>query len=393
MNAENAPDAPQPAAAAPEAAAGGAPSSYDHAERDPAPPTATATATAEPGQGASAPGPPSPELANLAAQSAVYATRAFGPGTQRAYRAAWGKYTAWCAGHGLDPFAGAGPRAEAGPLPLYVTHLAETGRAVATIRVALAAIATAYRLAGHPLDLRDPLLAPVVEGVTRTVGSRPRRQAAPAVPTVLRAMLASCGRDEILKAALAARDRAMLLLGFGAALRRSELVALTLADVEIVPGRGVRVRIRRSKTDQQGRGQEVAIWANPADPGFCPLGALETWLKFRHRGADLAGVGESGGRPLFVAVTKGGKLTGQGLSDKAVVRLVKAAAAAAGLDPARYAGHSLRAGLATGAGDAGLGLAEVMRQTRHKSPQVALAYLRPADLWRNNPTETLFGGR
>jgi integrase len=177
--------------------------------------------------------------------------------------------------------------------------------------------------------------------------------------------------------------------------RRSELVALTVADAEIVPGRGVRLLIRRSKTDQQGRGQEVAIWANPAEPAFCPLVALEKWLVFRRLGADFAG-GESsvdpGGRPLFCAVTKGGKVTGQALSDKAVVRLVKEVAAAAGLDPSRFAGHSLRAGLATGAGDADVGLADVMRQTRHKSSQVALEYLRPADLWRNNATERLFRG-
>jgi integrase len=333
---------------------------------------------------------PSQNLASLAEQSAVYATRAFGPGTQRAYRAAWSKYTGWCAGHGLDPFGGA-----AGPLPLYVTHLAETGRAVSSIRVALAAIATAYRLAGLALDLRDPKLAPVVEGITRTLGSRPRRQATPAVPEVLRAMLVQCGRDEIFRAALAARDRAMLLLGFGAALRRSELVALTIGDAEIVPGRGVRLLIRRSKTDQQGKGQDVAIWANPAEPAFCPLVALEKWLIFRKLGVDFTtedGAADSDARPLFCAVTKGGKITGQALSDKAVVRLVKEVAAAAGLDPARFAGHSLRAGLATSAGDAGVGLADVMRQTRHKSPQVALEYLRPADLWRNNATERLFRG-
>lgn len=328
-------------------------------------------------------------LNSLAAQSAVYATRAFGPGTQRAYRAAWTKYTGWCAGHGLDPFGGA-----AGPLPLYVTHLAETGRAVSSIRVALAAIATAYRLAGLALDLRDPKLAPVVEGITRTLGSRARRQATPAVPEILRAMLAQCGRDEMMRAALAARDRAMLLLGFGAALRRSELVALTIGDAAIIPGRGVRLLVRRSKTDQQGRGQEVAIWANPAEPAFCPSVALENWLMFRKAGADFIDDDEApadlGERPLFCAVTKGGKITGQGLSDKAVVRLIKEVAAAAGLDPTHFAGHSLRAGLATSAGDAGVGLADVMRQTRHKSPQVALTYLRPADLWRNNATERLF---
>ncbi len=100
-----------------------------------------------------------------------------------------------------------------------------------------------------------------------------------------------------------------------------------------------------------------------------------------------------GARPTFCAVRKGGKITGQKLSDKAVVRLVKEVTAAAGLDPARFAGHSLRSGLATGAGDAGVGLADVMPQTRHKSPQVALEYLRPADLWRNNATERLFQGK
>ena len=86
----------------------------------------------------------------------------------------------------------------------------------------------------------------------------------------------------------------MLLLGFGAALRRSELMALD--DAAIVPGRGVRGRIGRSKTDQQGRGQEVAIWANPAEPEFYPLVALETWLRFRERGPDVAGADEVGGR-------------------------------------------------------------------------------------------------
>jgi integrase len=328
------------------------------------------------------------DLASLAEQSAVYATRAFGPGTQRAYHSAWTKYSSWCSKHGLDPFAGA-----AGPIPLYVTHLAETGRAVSSIRVALAAIATAYRLAGLALDLRDPRLAPVVEGITRTLGIRPRRQATPAVPAIMKAMLAQCGRDEMFRSALAARDRAMLLLGFGAALRRSELVALKFGDAQIVQGRGVQLLIRRSKTDQQGRGHEVAIWANPVEPNFCPLVALEKWLAFRKSGSDFVGseiVGDPDDRPLFCAVTKGGKITGLRLSDKAVVRLVKELASAAGLDSTRFAGHSLRSGLATGAGDAGVGLPDVMRQTRHRSAQVALTYLRPADLWSHNATERIF---
>lgn len=182
----------------------------------------------------------------------------------------------------------------------------------------------------------------------------------------------------------------MLLLGFGAALRRSELVALRLGDVTRVPGRGLSVLVRRSKTDQHGKGQAVAIWANPSEPDFCPFVALDTWLVYRAQAMDLDGTHADPERPLFCAVTKAGRLTGATLSDKAVVRLIKQAAAAAGLDASSFSGHSLRAGLATAAGDAGAGLAELMRQTRHKSTDVALGYLRPADLWRNNVTARVF---
>ena len=230
----------------------------------------------------------------------------------------------------------------------------------------------------------------VVEGVTRSKGVRPRRQAAPAVPGVLRLMLAARPAPDM---PLGARDRAMLLLGFGAALRRSELVSLTLGDVETVPSRGLKLLVRRSKTDQQGQGHDIAVWANPDEPGVCPLAALETWLAHRRAAPDLdwtASASARAERPLFCAVTKTGRLSGAALSDKAVARLVKQAALDAGLDPERYSGHSLRAGLATAAGDAGAGLAELMRQTRHKSTEVALSYLRPADLWRNNVTEGVF---
>ena len=231
----------------------------------------------------------------------------------------------------------------------------------------------------------------VVEGIIRGRGTRPARQAAPAVPDVLRLLLSACQPSS---SALSARDRTMLLLGFGAALRRSELVALQLGDIETVTGRGIRVLVRRSKIDQHGKGQEVAVWANPADLTLCPLEALQAWHAHRDRAQDLDGLVAKrirAERPLFCAVTKSGRLAGIALSDKAVARLVKGAAAQAGLDPERYSGHPPRAGLATAAGDAGVALRDLMRQTWHKSTQVALAYLRPADLWRNNVTQRMFG--
>jgi integrase len=280
---------------------------------------------------------------------------------------------------------------------MYVVSLADAGRAghgglaVSSIRVHLAAIKTAHLLAGLSLDLRHPRLAMVIEGVTRSTGVRLRRKAAPAVPDLLRRMLATRPSAE---KPLGARDRTMLPLGFGAALRRSELVALNLGDIESVPGRGLLLTIGRSKTDQVGAGQRVAVHANPGEPGCCPTAALEAWLHHRWEAPDLdwtATATMRALRPLFCAVTKAGKVTGQGLSDKAVVRLMKQAAEDAGLDAERFSGHSLRRGLLTAGADNRAQLAELMRQSRHRSAQSVLGYLESADLWRNNVTDGAFG--
>jgi integrase len=325
------------------------------------------------------------DLEKLSQRAAVYATRARGDDTRRAYRTAWSGFSRWCESIGREPLAG-----DPDTIAMFLVRRADDGCAVSTLRVGLAAIRTAHLLAGVPLDFRHPALSMVLEGITRSKGIRPRRQVTPAVPDLLRRLLATRPSSEN---PIGARDRTMLLLGFGAALRRSELVALTLADITAMPGRGVQLRIRRSKTDQQGRGDLVGVAANPADPGFCPAVALQDWLRHRERATDIAIVGSPSGaddQPLFCAVSKGGKVVGTGLSDKAVVRLIKQAASDAGLDPSRFAGHSLRAGLATAAGDAGAGLPELMRQTRHKSTEVALGYLRPAELWTNNVSARVF---
>jgi integrase len=139
---------------------------------------------------------------------------------------------------------------------MYVVRLADAGLAVSSIRVALAAICTAHLLAGRSLDLRHPRLAMVVEGVTRSKGVRPRRKAAPAVPGILRLMLGQAPLPDHRTGCPRAR---ILLLGFGAALRRSELVGLALGDVECVPDKGLLLTIGRSKTDQHGIGQHVAV--------------------------------------------------------------------------------------------------------------------------------------
>jgi integrase len=314
------------------------------------------------------------EIRDLAAQARR-------PGTLRAYRSAWRQYDAWCTRLGL-PALSADPHL----LGMYLTAAAER-LAVATLQVHLAAIVTAHRLVGLSLDPGHPSIALLMDGIRRRRGTRPARQATPITP----AMLARMVRVQP-DTPLGPRNRAILLAGVGGALQRSEIVALDVGDVEFVEGRGVVLTVRRSKTDQHGAGQAVAIWRSD-DPDLCAPTALRRWLE--HRAARQAD------DPLFVGLRAGSVTTR--LSDKAVVRLVKNTAEAVGDgDPGlmertfgalatgatrSYSGHSLRAGLATAAAEAEAQLHDVMRQTRHKSVEVARRYMRSADLWRNNVTE------
>jgi hypothetical protein len=145
---------------------------------------------------------------------------------------------------------------------------------------------------------------------------------------------------------------------------------------------------------QHGAGERVAVHANPNEPGCCPVAALDAWLRHRHAAPDLdwtASASVRAERPLFCAVSKKRKITGEILSDKAIARLVKQTAADGGHDVEKYSGHSLRCGLLTAGADNRSQLAELMRQSRHRSAQSVLGYLEPADLWRNNVTDGVFG--
>ena len=250
------------------------------------------------------------EIRDLAAQAAVYATQARGPGTLRAYRSAWRQYDAWCVRLGL-PALSADPRL----VGMYLTAAAER-LAVATLQVHLAAIVTAHRLVGLSLDPGHPSIALLMDGIRRRRGTRPARQATPITPAMLARMVRAQPATP-----LGLRNRAILLAGFGGALRRSEIVGLDAGDLEFVEGRGVVLTVRRSKTDQHGAGQAVAVWRSD-DPDLCAPTALRRWLEHRdaHHSDD----------PLFVGLRVGGVMTATRLSDKAVVRLVKDTAEAVG---------------------------------------------------------------
>jgi integrase len=199
-----------------------------------------------------------------------------------------------------------------------------------------------------------------MRGIRRVHGT-PQRQAAPILVGDLKAMVTPLGED-----LRDLRDRALLLVGFAGAFRRSELVAINCTDLEWMD-EGLIITLPRSKTDQDGRGRAVAIPRGSAD--LCPVVALSTWL----RSARIEG------GSVFRAIDCHGKVYGDGLSPDSVARVIKKRAAAVGLDPARFSGHSLRAGLVTSAAAAGVPDWAIRRLTGHKSEAMLHRYVRPVD--------------
>lgn len=273
--------------------------------------------------------------------------------TVRAYRAAWREFQAFCAEHG----ARAKPASPA-TIVEYVTALAETGARVSTIQTKLAAIAFAHSdVDDNPA--RAPAVRVVMQGIRRKLGCAPHQKAAITRGELLK-MLATLGDDLVGK-----RDRALLLVGFAGAFRRSELAALDVADVRFGAD-DMTITVRRSKTDQEGRG---AVKRVPMlnDVAVCPVHALKTWL-------DAANI-ESGA--VFRRVDRWGYVH-ERLTDRAIALIVKRAAIAAGLDARQFAGHSLRAGFVTQAVADNTPEWAIAEVTGHKSRQVLQKYIRDA---------------
>jgi integrase len=205
-----------------------------------------------------------------------------------------------------------------------------------------------------------------MRGVRQTLGTAVD-EAAPATIAQIRQMVYSLPDTTIGR-----RDRAVLLVGFAGALRRSELVAIDIDDLER-RDEGIAVLLRRSKTDQEAQGRRVALPFGH-DPQTCPVRALDAWLEVAH--IDEGAV--------FRSVDRHGNVGARGLSDQSVALIVKRAAQRAGHDPASYSAHSLRAGFATSAAAAGASERAIAAQTGHQSMQVLRRYVRHGSLFTDN---------
>ena len=285
------------------------------------------------------------------------------PATRRAYTHDVADFTAWCTAHGFAALPAA-PEAVA----LYLDELVQQKKKLATIARRLAAIRFAHRAAEEEDPVGRTLVVATWQGIRRTLGRQQTHKAA-LLTDALRGLLATLGTTRLIDL----RDRALLLIGFVGAFRRSELVGLDVADVQPDEPHGIVLRLRRTKTDQEGQGRLVGI---PRLAGeTCPVAALEAWLKAAKitRG------------PLFRAVDRHGHVAPRRLHPYAVARIVQRAAAKAGLDAATFAGHSLRAGFLTSAARGGADEQRMMEQSGHRSIEVARRYIRRGKIWDEHP--------
>jgi site-specific recombinase XerD len=280
--------------------------------------------------------------------------------TLRGYRSDWRDFCAWCERNTQRPLP-ASPESVAS----YIAECA--GRLkVGSIQRRLNAIAEAHKATGLESPTSSGMVRNTLKGIKRTLGTAAVQKA----PAVTADILAMVGVSD--DGVIGLRDRALILLGFAGAFRRAELVALDLADMDFTRD-GLTVTLRRSKTDQEGQGRRIGV-PYGANPDTCPVRVLQSWL-------ELAAITEGS---VFRSLTRHGRVQQDRLSPGDVARVLKKLAQRSGLDPAKYAGHSLRAGHATSAAASGASERSIMNQTGHRSVQMVRRYIREGSLFREN---------
>jgi integrase len=299
---------------------------------------------------------PSPSLDQ--AREFIRASKA--ESTLRGYHSDWRDFCAWSEGHGVGALPAA-PETVASYIAECAGHLKP-----GSVQRRLNAIAEAHKAAGLDSPTSTGMVKNTMKGIRRKLGTAPV-QKTPTLTDNIRAMV-----DASDVGLIGARDRALILLGFAGAFRRSELVALDIEDC-VFGKDGLTVTLRSSKTDQQAAGRKIGI-PYGSNPETCPVRTVQTWL-------GLAGISAG---PFFRAISRHGLVRPGRLSPIDVARVVKKLADRAGLDAAKYAGHSLRAGHATSAAIAGASERSIMNQTGHRSVQMVRRYIRDGSLFMEN---------
>jgi site-specific recombinase XerD len=304
-------------------------------------------------------------LSEIANRASEFSRQAKASNTIRAYRADWSHFDSWCKAHRQQSLP-----ASAETVALYVADLATTHKA-ASITRRLSAISQGHQLAGFESPTKSAKVRLVMAGIRRSKGTAADAKA-PVLVEDLKRMIARLPEN-----LLGVRDRALLLVGFCGAFRRSELVALDVADAAF-SREGLVITIRRSKTDQEGEGRKVGI-PYAAHVETCPIRSLQEWL-------ERSGITEG---PIFRPINRHGKMASARLSARSVAGIVKRYATAVGLNATEFAGHSLRSGLCTSAAMAGASERAIMNQSGHHSLVTLRRYIRSGSLFRENAAALL----
>ena len=284
--------------------------------------------------------------------------------TLRAYKSDFKDFGAFCAKHGFDSLP-----TEPKIVSLYLTHLSKNLK-MSTLRRRLVSIGIVHKLKGHYLDTKHPVIIENLMGIKRVKGSIQKGKK-PILINHLKSIINVIDQqkiDEIKKS----RNKTIVLVGFGGGFRRTELISIDYEDLEFVP-EGVKITIKRSKTDQFGEGMVKGLpyFSNEL---YCPVINLKKWL-------ELSNI-KSG--PIFRRFAKGSVLTNNRLTDQSVVLIIKDCLNLAGIENKNYSGHSLRSGFATVAAESGADERSIMAMTGHKTTQMVRRYIREANIFKNN---------
>ena len=287
------------------------------------------------------------------------------PNTIRAYQSDFTDFSLFCSKNGFRSIP-----TEPKIVSLYLTHLSSNEAKMSTLKRRLVSIGIIHKLKGHYLDTKHPSIIENIMGIKRRKGSF-QKSKKPLLINNLKVIIDVIDqqiKEEINKL----RDRTIILIGFSGGFRRNEIVSLDYDDLDFVT-EGLKINIRRSKTDQFGEGSVKALpYFN--NPDYCPVVSLRNWIK----------ISKINSGPLFRRFSKGSKLSENRLTDQTVALLIKKYLELAGINSKNYSGHSLRSGFATSAAESGAEERSIMTMTGHKSTEMVRRYIKEANLFKNN---------
>ncbi len=285
--------------------------------------------------------------------------------TVRAYKSDFNDFGIFCAQNGFKSLP-SDPKI----VSLYLTHLSTKDAKMSTLKRRLVSIGVIHKLKGHYLDTKHPSIIENIMGIKRRKGSIQKAKK-PILINSLKLIIDAIDQEnkqEIKKF----RDRSIILIGFSGGFRRNEIVSLDYDDLDFVP-EGLKINIKRSKTDQFGEGFTKALPYFDSSQ-YCPVISLKNWLN----------ISKITSGPIFRRFLKGSKLSENRLTDQTVAILIKEYLNLAGINSKNYSGHSLRSGFATSAAESGVEERNIMAMTGHKSTEMVRRYIKEANLFKNN---------